>query len=29
MSGIDLFYVILAVIYASFLSYMFVYNARH
>jgi|GEM_PF-3317619 len=29
MSGIDVFYLILALIYASFLSYMFIYNARH
>lgn len=29
MAGIDIYYTILAVIYASFLTYMFVYNARH
>jgi len=29
MQGIDVFYLILALIYASFLSYMFIYNARH
>ena len=29
MSGIHIFYLILALIYASVLSYMFVYCSRH
>jgi len=29
MAGIDIYYTILAVIYALVLSYMFVYCARH